>query len=431
MRTIKRNLQKRSLRNLYNCDQCDSIFASDPSLKRHKKEEHNKRKTDTEMNKSKKVCTEGSKGGDVENMEIDDQKNDIERALDAKIEELIPDEPEIDDILRRSLETVEEQERKKAEKFIIEKGKELALKIRELITLKGELIALKEENRNLQMGRLDLYRENEKLKAKNEEQVLINAVEQVEANNNESSDDSPVICDKCEFQAENEENLEQHKQTEHLVKCDFCGNLVDESQLQAHILTNHPGELHREENIQGNEENEIQQNEPLVMNSNSMISENVTSKCKLCNFSATQIVNLRIHMNTRHKSYKPCEYFLKNDCRNGDQCRYNHEKLNPGEFICYQCGQKFSDKSSLSNHIKTVHSDMTCKRFMSNTCKYRSENCYYKHYIPISNTNQTFLGTPFQNNPPPGPQMMNLEQRVTNAVINGLPWIIPRIMQQF
>ena len=305
-----------------------------------------------------------------------EQRNDIERALNAKVDELIPDEPEIDDILRRALEAVEEQEGKKAENHIIKKGKDLALKIREVVTLK-------DKNDQLQKSRIDLFRENEKLKTENEdlrrekeELELRIAASEVETNNNEQINNSPVICNKCEFQAQREDRLQQHIQTEHLVKCDFCEHFVDELQLQAHILTNHLENEQREENIPEIVDNEVQSIEPMAMSRNPTMSENVTSKCKLCNFSATQIENLRIHMSTRHKSYKPCEYFLKDNCRNGDQCRYNHVKLNPGEFICFQCGQKFSDKSSVSSHIKTFHSDMSCKRFLRNACKYSDENCY-------------------------------------------------------
>ena len=104
-------------------------------------------------------------------------------------------------------------------------------------------------------------------------------------------------------------------------------------------------------------------------------------------------------------------------------------KLNPGESICFQCGYRFPEKAGLLNHIKTAHSDMPCKRFMGNRCKYNNGNCYYKHYIPVSRNNQAFLVTPQQNNPPPGPPVISTEERVKKALEKSIPSLIPIVIQ--
>ena len=97
---------KRTIANrTFNCDQCDFTAASDPSLKKHKKEKHTKIKIVTNVNKRKCFCTEGKEGGE-EKMDIDDsdkiskQTDNVERILDAKEEELFPDDPEMNHILR-------------------------------------------------------------------------------------------------------------------------------------------------------------------------------------------------------------------------------------------------------------------------------------------------------------------------------------------
>ena len=410
------------------------------------------------MNKRKQFFTEGKEGGE-DKMDIDDSDkiseptDNVERILDAKEEEFFPDNPEVDDILRRmgeEWEELEEKEIKTVQKFMIQKGKELALKTRELNELKTKF-------KKVQYSRMNLSKQIQVLKAQYNELDMRNVATETEieclrtetllcAVCTESIENSeeiekqveevqapvelPVTCNKCEYEAQNADHLQKHKQEMHIVECDICEQSFDELQhLQDHILTNHPDALTREDN---NSEIERANNEPLEVieiERNPTRIENVTSKCKLCNFSATQTENLKIHMKTKHNSYKPCEYFLKDDCRNGDLCRYNHVKLNPGESICFQCGDRFPEKAGLLNHIKTAHSDMPCKRFMGNRCKYNNGNCYYKHYIPVSRNNQAFLVTHQQNNPPPGPPVINAEERVKNAIEKSIPSFIPIVIQ--
>ena len=75
------------------------------------------------MNKRKRVCTQGKEGGE-EKMDIDDSDkiseptDNVERILDAKEEEFFPDNPEVDDILRRMGEEWEELEEKEKQMYI-------------------------------------------------------------------------------------------------------------------------------------------------------------------------------------------------------------------------------------------------------------------------------------------------------------------------
>ena len=143
-------------------------------------------------------------------------------------------------------------------------------------------------------------------------------------------------------------------------------------------------------------------------------------------------------MKTKHKSYKPCAYFIRNECRLGDQCRYNHTILNQGELICFECGAKFSDKASLANHIRTAHGDMACKR---SQCKYENGNCYYKHSSEAAGNNQPvlnhqdpppqaepFLGLVNHKNRPPGPPEMNQQQIEKEMMVDLLKKIAVMVM---
>ena len=71
----------------------------------------------------------------------------------------------------------------------------------------------------------------------------------------------PVTCNKCEYEAQNADHLQQHKEEKHIVECDICKQSFDDSRhLPDHILTNHPDTLTREDN---NPEIERANNEPL------------------------------------------------------------------------------------------------------------------------------------------------------------------------
>ena len=49
--------------------------------------------------------------------------------------------------------------------------------------------------------------------------------------------------------------------------------------------------------------------------------------------------------------------------------------------------------------------------------------------IPVSRNNQASLVTPQQNNPPPGPPVINAEERVKNAIEKSIPSFIPIVIQ--
>ena len=161
---------------------------------------------------------------------------------------------------------------------MIQKGNELALKTREL-----NLFQMK--YKELQFSRMDLSKEIQALKEKCFELHMRNFAAEIEAKRTEtllcavcteSIENSeeiekqveevqapvelPVTCNKCEYEAQNADHLQKHKQEMHIVECEICEQSFDEHQhLQDHILTNHPDALTREDN---NPEIERANNEP-------------------------------------------------------------------------------------------------------------------------------------------------------------------------
>ena len=241
-----------------------------------------------------------------------------------------------------------------------------------------------------------------------------------------------ITCEQCEYIPDSSADLVEHIRNIHLShkcrECDFQSN--SEVFLNAHINNTHANNTSPTVSTVENrldEPNEI--SNTIVDNSTDnagSLETNTIIRCRLCVFSATTTESLRNHMKIKHKSHKPCSYFARNECRFGDQCRYNHIILNRGELICFECGEKFSDKSSLANHIRNVHGDMSCKR---SQCKYKNGNCYYKHHIEGARNDQPFLGVPNHQNPPPGPQVMNQQQTEKMVMVECLKKMTEMVMK--
>ena len=106
------------------------------------------------------------------------------------------------------------------------------------------------------------------------------------------------------------------------------------------------------------------------------------------------------HIIENHKSYKPCRNFATNNCEY-TRCRYEHIILKTGEQMCYKCGDKFSRKSFLLNHIRNNH-DEPCLKYLEGNCTHGIK-CVFKHtsaqrvaITPAANESQRsdFLLTP-------------------------------------
>ena len=102
--------------------------------------------------------------------------------------------------------------------------------------------------------------------------------------------------------------------------------------------------------------------------------------CDMCNKPFRTKRELSHHMSADHKSYKPCDYFKEGKCDVDGECRYNHEILEPGQEICFKCGDKFNSKRDLRRHIEEIHGHEICHRYIQNKCTVR--RCLFSHIMP-------------------------------------------------
>ena len=119
------------------------------------------------------------------------------------------------------------------------------------------------------------------------------------------------------------------------------------------------------------------------------LEEDSQYNCRRCKTDLTHKHELDNHILEEHKSYKPCRNVATNSCEYNEKCRFNHEVLPKGEQLCFKCGDKFSKKSILLNHIKNYHID-PCLKYLEGKCTY-GIRCVYQHKeIIVQEVGKTF-----------------------------------------
>ena len=158
--------------------------------------------------------------------------------------------------------------------------------------------------------------------------------------------------------------------------------------------------------------------------------------CKTCNKNCSSKAELDNHIYENHMSYKPCKNFPTNNCEYDDECRYRHVILKQGEQLCYKCGDKFSGKSFLLNHIKNMHND-PCRKHIEGKCSYGTR-CVFKHIAKIAQNvawspRQTEVEQDFQTAPTKDNRLVGVQitQDQLMMNMNSLVMQMSQMMKQW
>ena len=100
-------------------------------------------------------------------------------------------------------------------------------------------------------------------------------------------------------------------------------------------------------------------------------------KCTICGELFKSKDALHNHLNTDHKTYKPCN---RKDTCTGNPCRFNRNEIREGVFLCYQCGDEFNSRKHLMDHMKDNHILPECKHHKAGKCTFQGR-CWYSHGI--------------------------------------------------
>lgn len=87
---------------------------------------------------------------------------------------------------------------------------------------------------------------------------------------------------------------------------------------------------------------------------------------------------VKSHIRNMHKTHKPCKNFQLNQCQYAQDCSFRHIILQEGEYICYKCGNTYPSKTEMMKHVKEIHGNIICHRFLRNECTYNTR-CLFSH----------------------------------------------------
>ena len=253
-------------------------------------------------------------------------------------------------------------------------------KERELVTSQNHMPTLK-ENTNTMINDLEqqnLALRNELKKMKN---ALLNPDQMLKNNNSVpetktlyqlsmetdeiTSDDSEFTCHKCSFQTNSKESLNGHMMNAHSpqakIKCDRCGQeFAEKNEVRKHIITN-------------------------------------------------------------HKNFKPCRnYITEGNCRWSESCHFSHTPVKENIHRCYKCGEEVENINILMKHRKVIHNE-SCKDDALGRCRFNQETCYLNHQdgqkINNSNPKEDFCTVQFKTQPP---GMLKPQQSDPASLLNVL-----------
>ena len=207
-------------------------------------------------------------------------------------------------------------------------------------------------------------------------------------------------------------------------------------------------EVHQEEvqetAVQGVEEEDMEQGRGAqeAMDTVEAVTTGVTEsagphKCKTCEQAFHSKRELRSHITTHHKTFKPCREFANNRCGYDADCWYNHIILDENSHICFKCGKVETTKTLLMKHVKDNHGTIPCLKFRNNTCRFSDANCIFSHTQPhapragvsIAPLNmETDFPQARQAQPPD--QTTQIIKKVLSALPVILEQMLPQIIQE-
>ena len=227
-------------------------------------------------------------------------------------------------------------------------------------------------------------------------------------------------------------------------KCDVCKLVCDKKEKLERHMKNHDedGDWTCDGcSYQSNEQNDLlnhlleKRNHSTILLDH-LLNKNVydrRDKCTLCGEMFGTKTDLHSHLNLSHKTYKPCNRMP--ECT-GEDCRFNHAVVSEGAHLCYQCGDEFSSRMGLMNHMKANHEMPPCKHYQNGKCTFR-DRCWYSHTgsnqsnatsVPKPQTALGFWDARATKDPPT--QNISNQQKMINTMMQLNQQMMKEVMSQ-
>ena len=207
-----------------------------------------------------------------------------------------------------------------------------------------------------------------------DEETVIQKVQR-KSSKKKANDRNIYKCKKCEFSSQSECSLNDHNKNvpeDSRMSCNKCDYITRNNDMLKRHMTN----AHCTNNIECSKCNHIAPNEKMMQHHIEGVHIEKSFKCKECDFKAINETILKKHMNIAmgHSKQIICKYFLKNQCRFGEEYRFIHEKSSE------QC--KYFDRCRSFPQCKFNHFEI---------CRFQ-ERCKNGRYCRYVHLQQTFLG---------------------------------------
>ena len=124
-----------------------------------------------------------------------------------------------------------------------------------------------------------------------------------------------------------------------------------------------------------------------------------TIKCYHCDEQFSTKWNLMNHRKYAHPNdIAICKNSREGNCSFSDEtCLWSHAANQKKEtFKCFVCDKVFESKVKLMVHRKSLHEETikTCNKYLSKSCRYKNETCWFKHdekEMNVENTNEEVM----------------------------------------
>ena len=193
-------------------------------------------------------------------------------------------------------------------------------------------------------------------------------------------------CEECHFEGENEREIGWHIGRHHGWQNDEKdGNMDISNDCERETNCNECG--YKANTIYGlNAHKETAHANSSIDDSHKLFS------CQFCEDRFRNKMDLMKHKKCTHTDkVSKCWNFPNGKCTyTDDKCWFQHSE-NAGEiFCCKFCDKEFSNQSTLLNHRKRYHANTVplCRSYLSGSCVYTNETCWFKHAGNVSENNQ-------------------------------------------
>jgi NurA-like 5'-3' nuclease len=212
----------------------------------------------------------------------------------------------------------------------------------------------KESNIDALKLKVKLLEETLQLQTRLEEKLISTAADSHEVPSDKLNAEEPELldisncetypCDKCDFEFDEEDDLDAHNEIYHENPCDICDiNFEEEDALQTHKERHHENKCNICD-IAFADEGTLQKHKEIYHK----------NRCNICDYESTTEKGLKIHNGKKHKESNSSTPEISSEMCDSEPTTENQHKEDE-IFSCDKCQLKFVGSKILNQHKQAMH----------------------------------------------------------------------------